>query len=127
MRLEPKAAIYSIVAIVIIGSLATAYFVTVRDQSKDRRLISEALATIENVDAIRAYQPVDGYEYNVAVDVLFSYSIDEKQYRRTVRMRKVEASLFVPWGKAKVCYDPSDERTVENARLFPISHKCGGD
>ncbi len=126
MTFGPKSLIYFIAVIVITGSLAIAYLVTIRDQNADLRLTSEAFAKIENVDAIRGYQPVDGFEYSVAVDVVFSYTINERQYKRTVRMKKVEASQFIPWEKGKICYDPSDERTVENARLFPASYKCGG-
>ncbi|MGB7210536.1 MAG: hypothetical protein WBD27_17915 [Pyrinomonadaceae bacterium] len=41
-------------------------------------------------------------------------------------MSKTKAVPFIPWGKAKVCYDLTNLKTIEEAELFPVSFRCGG-
>lgn len=41
-------------------------------------------------------------------------------------MSKTAAIPFIPWGKAKICYDSTNLKTIEQAELFPENYTCGG-
>lgn len=84
-----------------------------------------ASATIEKVDVQRAVSPDFGKESTVGVIVTFSYRIDEHAYERRIALDPAESARFAPWGQAKVCYDPEDIKTIDNARLFPAGYSCG--
>jgi len=95
-----------------------------RDREKLSFLTHETPAKIEKVDVQRSVSPVFGNEATSGVVVTFTYQIDERSYDRRVWLAPADATQFTPWGSAKVCYDPDDKKTIEEARLFPASYIC---
>ncbi len=123
--MRPRSAIYLVSFLAIMLALVGAYFAFKSDSAENERLTSGAVATIENVDARRAVDPIFGSEYTVDVSVTYKYVIDGQEYRRTTRLSKSEAERFVPWSTAKVCFDRGNTRSVDEGKLFLESHKCG--
>jgi hypothetical protein len=114
-------ALVLLIGIAIVGS----YLALRRDEQRRKNLESEATADIIGTEVRRLADPESGKEQSVDTLVTYSYSIDGKDFTKTVRIGKVAAARFIPWGKAKVCYDPKDIKTIEDAELFPTSHQCG--
>ena len=125
--MRPKTFVYLVCLVTVALALAGAYFTLKSDSAKDRLRDTEAPARIENVDVRRATDPVFGDEDTVDVTVTYSYDVAGEKYRRTRRLSKSEAQPFVPWGNAKVCYTPTDQRSIEEGKLFPSDHRCGGE
>ncbi len=116
---------YVVPIIVLLIALVGSYFALLRDESKRKSLMSEATARVTNTDVRRVTDPESGKEFSVDVLVTYEYEINGVRFEKNVRKSKVESSRFVPWGNAKVCYDPSNQETIQNAELFPLDHVCG--
>jgi hypothetical protein len=71
--------------------------------------------------------PVSGKEQTVGILVRYSYSVNGMEHRRTVEMSSLSADRFVPWSRAKVCYDADDLNTIDAGKLFPACYKCGDE
>ncbi len=112
---------FVILTLAAIGS----YFAFRLDGQRRRTLTTETLANVTKTEVRRAADPVDGKEESVDIVVTFEYEINGQRYERTVRKSKVESRSFVPWGKAKVCYDPADQLSIEKAELYSTDHVCG--
>lgn len=125
VRLPRK--IFVIILAVILFAVLGAYFSLLQDSQRRKRLTSEVLANVTNTEVRRSADSESGKEISVDTSVTFEYEIDGQKYLRKVRMSKNAAIPFIPWGKAKVCYDPTNLKTVEEAELFPESFTCGGD
>jgi hypothetical protein len=122
-----RTAVYCLFGVVALVCIVGGYYSYREDLEKTHRLTEEAAATVEKVDVRRMVDPVMGDERTVDIGVTYSYVVEGRSFRRSVRMSKRSASEFVPWDKAKICYDPADDSTVENGRLFPRTHSCGRD
>lgn len=125
--MRPKTVIYLLSLLTIAVALVAGYLAFRNESAKNRLLDAEAPATVDNVDVRRATDPVFGFEHTVDVTVRYSYEIDGEKYERTTRLSKAEAKAFVPWGRGKVCYSQADRRSIEEGKLFPPGHRCGGD
>lgn len=120
----PKIIRFGLGALIICGIIGL--YVELQLQSEKRKnLVAEIPAKIENVEIIRAVDPIDGRETTAFIDVTFTYSADGQTYRRIKRMSRLEASQFVPWSEAKVCYDLGDPTTVDVPEFFPSTYQCG--
>jgi hypothetical protein len=117
--------IYAVAATGIVMALLGAFYSYKRESERNTRLKDEAPANTEQVDVRRAVSPIFGNEFTVDVSVRYKYEINGMHYEQTVRLSPSQAQAFVPWGSAKICYDPSDSSSIENGELFPNSHKCG--
>jgi hypothetical protein len=117
--------IYSFAALLIGLGIIGAYFAFRSDLARNHSLTKESMATIENVDVQRAVNPASGAEQTVGILVQYRYSVNGLDYRRTTTMSSLAAERFIPWGTAKVCYDPENLNTVEAGKLFPPTYKCG--
>ena len=117
--------IYSISFVAIVLAFVGSYFAFIRDSVENAKLTTETEAAIENVDVRRAVNPIFGNEVTVDVSVTYKYTIDAREYRQTTRLSESEAGAFVPWGVAKVCFDPNDQRSIAEGKLFPRTHTCG--
>lgn len=123
-RLLP-AKLYIIVLSFLAVCLGGSYFSLIKENRHRARFSCEAQATITRTDVRRDVDPETGKEFSKDVLVTFEYEIDRNKYTRTERKSKVESLGFVPWGNAKVCYDPNDRKTHEKALLTPANQKCG--
>jgi hypothetical protein len=117
---------YLLILTVIVLAAIGSYFSFLRDDQRRIGLTSEVEANVTNTEVRRRVDPESGKEVSVDIIVNFDYEIDGRKYQRTVRKSKTKAVPFTPWGKAKVCYDPSNLKTIEEAELFPVSFRCGG-
>ena len=120
----PKA-VYYFAIFVLVGAIAGSYFALMRDNRRRTNLKDEASAEIVKTEVRRTADPETGKEGSVDTIVTFVYKIDGRKYERIVRKSKTESLAFVPWGKAKVCYDSANPKTLEEAELFPVSYECG--
>lgn len=111
----------AILAICVIGSI----FAFINENRGRSKLSSEASARITRTDVRRDVDPETGKEFSKDVLVTFDYEIHGIRYTRTVRKGKVESLAFIPWGKAKVCYDHDDPTSHGKAFLIPNDGKCG--
>lgn len=125
--MAPRSVIYLVSFLAIALALVGAYFAFKNDSAENERLTAETVATIENVDVRRAVDPIFGSESTVDISVTYRYEIDDQEYHQTTRLSKSQAEAFVPWSTAKVCFEPGNASTVKEGKLFPQSHKCGGD
>ena len=125
MKLPLPKGIYLLIFIVIALSILGYYSWHSRETRQLKRLTTEAPAAVTHTEVIRYVDPIFGNERSHDTDVSFEYEIAGMKYQRTVRMSKTEAQLFVPWGAAKVCYDPFDRKTIEQAAVFPSGYVCG--
>ena len=82
-------------------------------------------ASVISTEVRRSVDPESGKEGSADIIVSFEYEIEGRKYERTVRMSKTEAIPFIPWGKAQVCYDPTNPKTIEESELFPERFVCG--
>jgi len=123
--MSPRRVIYTIAAILIGLGIVGAYFALRSDLARKHLLTTEAVATIENVDARSDIDPVSGAEKIVDVSVQYRYSVNGVEYRRTTKMSRLSAGQFVNGRTAKVCYKAEDLKTIEAGELFPASDKCG--
>lgn len=113
--------VLSFLAVCLVGS----YFAFISENKSRARFTSEASATITKTDVRRDVDPETGKEFSKDVLVSFQYEIDGTTYNRTLRKSKLESLSFVPWSRAKVCYDPNDHTTHDAALLIPEHHACG--
>lgn len=111
----------SILGLAMIGY----YFAFLREEKRNSKLSAEVPAVVTATTNRRTSDPETGQERSVDVLVNFKYEIDGVKYEKTTRKSKIESLAFIPWERAKVCYDPNDLTTIENAELFPSNHKCG--
>ncbi len=123
--MNPQKPIYFLSILLLVGAIVGSYFAFIRDNYRRTSLKNEAQAEVINTEVRRTADPETGQERSVDTIVTFVYEIDGKKYERTVRKSKIESLAFVPWGKAKVCYDPANPKTIEEGELFPISYECG--
>ena len=107
------------------AAIAGSYFALVRDNHHRTGLTKEVPAEVIKTEVRRTADPETGQERSVDTIVTFVYEIDERKYERVVRKSKIESLAYVPWGKAKVCYDPTNQKTFEEGELFPLSYECG--
>lgn len=123
VRLPRK--LYFIALVVLFAAAVGAYFAFLRDLRRQQNLSAEADAKITKTDIRHSVDPETGMQRIEDTIISYEYEIDGRKYARTIRMGKVAASSFIPWGEAKVCYNPSDSKTIENAQLFPKQSECG--
>ena len=120
----PRNAYWLILVVILV--LGVGYYSwLLRENDLSKRLTIGAPATVTRTEVIRYVDPIFGNETLANIDVTYQYVVDGQRYERTVRMSKFEASAFIPWGDAKVCYDPADRATIEKAALFPPTFSCG--
>ena len=120
----PRNAYWLILVVILL--LGVGYYSwLLRENDRSKRLTIDATATVTRTEVIRYVDPVFGNETSAYIDVTYQYVIDGRTYERTVRLGKSEAAAFIPWGAAKVCYDPADRATIEKAALFASSFNCG--
>jgi hypothetical protein len=127
MKLRPKMTIFAVAFGLILFALIGAYFAFLREGKLNKKLTHETTARIDNVDVVRAVDPIFGSEYTAKTVLAFSYQIGERRYQRKAELSRSEAEQYVPWSIAKVCYEPTNFETIENPKLFPSSHQCGDD
>lgn len=114
------------ISILILGSaIAGSYFALMRDNHRRTSLKNDAPAEVIKTEVRRTADSETGQEGSVDTIVTFVYEIEGRKYERVVRKSKIESLAFVPWGKAKVCYDPANPKTIEEGELFPVSYECG--
>ena len=119
--------IYIVPFVVLLLAAIGSYFAFRQDDQRRRTLTTEAVANVTKTEVRRAADPIDGKEGSIDIVVTFEYEINGQKYERTVRKSKAEALPFVPWGKAKVCYDPENINTITEGELFPTSFICGAN
>ena len=120
----PKA-VYFIPVLILVSAIAGSYFALIRDNHRRTGLTKDVPAEVIKTEVRRTADPETGQERSVDTIVTFVYEIDGRKYERVVRKSKTESLAFVPWGKAKVCYDPANSKTIEEGELFPVSYECG--
>ena len=120
----PKA-IYFLPFVIIITAIAGSYFAFIRDDHRRSSLTKGVPANVIKTEVRRTNDPETAKEQTVDTIVTFAYEIDGRKYERTVRKSKTESLAFVPWGISKVCYDPANPETIQEAELFPVSYECG--
>lgn len=120
----PKA-VYIIPFLILITAVVGSYFALIREDHRRSSLITGVPANVIKTEVRRTNDPETGKEQTVDTIVTFVYEIDGKEYKRTARKSNAEALSFVPWDKAKVCYDPGNPKTLQEAELFPSSYECG--
>lgn len=113
--------LFLLTVILLLGS----YLAFRKETERRKGLIREVPANITKTDVRRSANPDTGQEQSVDVIVSYEYEVNGQIYERTTRMSKTESLSFIPWGKAKVCYDPDNPKTIEDPQLFPNSHECG--
>lgn len=126
MQVRLPRILYLLVLAFLVAGVIGAYFAFLRDIRRQKTLTAEAPAKITKTDVRHSIDPETGMQRIEDTIVSFEYEVDGRKYARIIRMGKVAASSFIPWGEAKVCYDPSDTKTIENAELFPKQFECGG-
>ncbi len=117
--------VYFVSILLLIGAIAGSYFAFVRDNNRRAGLRNFVTAEVTNTEVRRTADPETGQERSVDTIVTFEYEIEGKKFERVVRKSRTESLAFVPWGKAKVCYDPANPKTIEEGELFPASYECG--
>lgn len=122
LPLKIYAFLFGVIAVVALG----AYISFLRDDQLKKGLTSAVPARVTNTEVRRLTDPETGMDRAVDVIVSFEFVLNGQKYQQVVRMNKTAAIPFIPWGDAKVCYDPGDPKTIEKARLFPASFVCGG-
>ena len=120
----PKA-VYFLSTLIFCGAIVGSYFAFIWDNIRRTSLKNYAPAQVINTEVRRTADPETGQERSVDTIVTFVYEIDGRKYERLVRKSKTESLEFLPWGKAKVCYDPASPKTIEEGELFPVSYECG--
>ncbi len=113
--------------VLLMVAIVGAYFAFLRDVRRQKLLTVEAPAKVTKTDVRHTVDPETGMQRIEDTLVTFEYEIDGRKYERITRLGKVAASAFIPWGDAKVCYAPSDPKTIDNAELFPKSYVCGSE
>ena len=116
--------IYFLPFVILITAIAGSYFAFLRDDHRRSSLTKGVPANVIKTEVRRTNDPETAKETTVDTIVTFAYEIDGRKYERTVRKSKTESLGFIPWGKAKVCYDPANIKTVEEGELFPDSYDC---
>lgn len=122
MKLPGAGRFYLVLLSFVFVLIVAAYFAFRRDVDGRKSLTTETPARITKTDVRRGTGLEDSKEYSVDTIVKYEYKIDGRTYQQTIRKSRMEALPFLPWGNAKVCYDPSDP---DSAELFPLTHKCG--
>jgi hypothetical protein len=122
MKLPGAGRVYLVLLSFVLISIGAAYFAYRRENDGRKSLTSETPARITQTEVRRNTGLEDGKEYSVDTIVTYEYELDGKAYQRTIRKSRLEALPFLPWGNAKVCYDPDNPDIAE---LFPVTHKCG--
>lgn len=122
MKLPGAGRVYLVLLSFVLVLIVAAYFAYRRENDGRKSLTIETPARITKTDVRRGTGLEDAKEYSVDTIVTYDYEIDGKTYQRTIRKNRMEALPFLPWGNAKVCYDPGDP---DSAELFPLTHKCG--
>lgn len=117
--------VYFVSILLLIGAIAGSYFAFVRDNNRRAGLRNFVTAEVTNTEVRRTADPETGQERSVDTIVTFEYEIEGKKFERVVRKSRTESLAFAPWGKAKVCYDPANPKTIEEGELFPASYECG--
>ena len=125
MNVRPKSFIIIAASSCILVAVVGAYYLFLCERRERERLTSEIAAKVTNVDVRRAVNPVFGNEFTVDVTVAYTYEIEGEKYEQSATLTPLEAQDFVPWGLAKVFYNPAEDDTVKRGRLFPESHVCG--
>ena len=113
--------LFLVIVILLLGS----YFAFRKETERRKGLIREVPANITKTDVRRSANPDTGQEQSVDVIVSYEYEVNGRKYEQTTRMSKTESLSFIPWGTAKVCYDPENAKTIEEPQLFPNGHECG--
>lgn len=117
--------VYFIPLLILVSSIAGSYFALIRDNHRRTGITKDVPAEVIKTEVRRIADPETGQERSVDTIVTFLYDIDGRKYERVVRKSKTESLAFVPWGKAKVCYDPANRNTIEEGELFPVTYECG--
>lgn len=117
--------VYFIPLLILVSAIAGSYFALIRDNHRRTGITKDVPAEVIKTEVRRIADPETGQERSVDTIVTFLYDIDGRKYERVVRKSKTESLAFVPWGKAKVCYDPANRNTIEEGELFPVTYECG--
>lgn len=123
-RALPRKAWFALLLLLVVLMILS-LFAFLRDAEARKVLTAELPANIKKTDVRRTSDPETGQERSVDVIVTFEYEFDGQKQEGETRLSRTESLVFIPWGKAKICYDPADRKSIEKPQLFPPTHQCG--